>query len=87
MAFLFRLGPGSSLLALVGAVALTARAVDAGHHAAAMSPEPVYDPSWRTGASIVAAFPPAWALVALLLAGVLTRVGSRTWDSRSTSAT
>jgi hypothetical protein len=86
-AALFRLPFGSSVAAAAGFAILVFLAAHAADRAAAIPAGSVGDEPWSEGAMFLALVPWVWVLPVLVLAGVLTRVGSGSWDSRSTSAT
>jgi len=87
VAALHRLPLGSSVAAAVGFLVLVILAGHAADLASVTSSRSVADESWPAGAVFLALFPWVWALPIMTLVGAVTRVGSRSWDSRSTSAT
>jgi hypothetical protein len=87
VAALHRLPLGSSVAAAAGFLVLVTLAGHAAHLASVTSSRSVADESWPAGAVLLAVFPWVWALPVLTLVGAVTPVGSRSWDSRSTSAT
>jgi hypothetical protein len=87
VAALLRLPLGSSVAAAVGFLVLVLLAGHAGDLASATTADSVAEESWSEGTMFLALVPWIWALPVMTLAGLLTRVGSGSWDSRSTSAT
>ena len=86
-AVLFRLPLGSSVAAAAGFAVLVLLAAHAADQAAAIPAGSAGDEPWSEGVMFLALVPWVWVLPVLVLAGLLTRVGSGSWDSRSTSAT
>jgi hypothetical protein len=74
VAWLLGLSPASSVVAVAGAVVLALLAADAAHHAAALSPDQGYAPTWRHGVAVLTAYPWMWSLPALLLGGIAARL-------------
>jgi len=87
VALLFRLPLGSSVAAAAAFAVLVLLAAHAADQASAIPAGSVGDESWPEGAMFLALIPWVWALPVLALVGLVTRVGSGSWDSRSTSAT
>jgi len=87
VALLFRLPLGSSVAAAAGFAVLVLLAAHAGDQASAIPAGSVGDESWSEGTMFLALLPWVWALPVLALVGLVSRVGSGSWDSRSTSAT
>jgi hypothetical protein len=87
VALLFRLPLGSSLAAAAGLAVLMLLAAHAADRAAAIPAGSVGDEPWTEGAMFLALVPWVWVSPVLVLAGLLTGVGSGSWDSPSTSAT
>jgi hypothetical protein len=86
-AVLHRLPLGSSVAAAAGFAVLVLLAAHAADQAAAIPVDSIGDDPWSEGTMFLAMVPWVWALPLLVLVGALTRVGSGSWDSRSTSAT
>jgi hypothetical protein len=78
---------GSSVAAAAGFFVLVTLSGHAAHLASVTSSRSVADESWPAGTVFLALFPWVWALPVMTLVAAVTRVGSRSWDSRSTSAT
>jgi hypothetical protein len=87
VAMLFRLPLGSSLASAAAFAVLVLLASHAGDQATAIPAGSVDDASWSEGTLFLALLPWVWALPVLALVGLVTRVGSGSWDSRTTSAT
>lgn len=86
-AVLHRVPLGSSVAAAAGFAVLVLLAAHAADQAAAIPVDSIGDDPWSEGTMFLALVPWVWALPILVLVGALTRVGSRSWDSPSTSAT
>jgi hypothetical protein len=86
-AYGLRLGLGSSFVATGAALVVLFLAIHSSDLAVTASSRTVADETWQEGAMFLGLLPWMWALPVAAFAGLLTQVGSRTWDSRSTSAT